>query len=354
MSLRQSGTSLAAKKLDPSYVALDLTYRCGFKCGFCFVKNNSLLKPGRRELRTAGFKKIIADLAGRPRRFYVTGGEPGLRKDLFEIIGAIKAAGHSCLITTNASALGPAAVKKLAAAGADELVISLHGERALHDRTAGFKGAFERAARAVRLIKGLPAPRPSVTLWCTINKANHARLTAAYRSLSALAPDHMGFNHLEYISERDFRKTELFFKKLLGAAPAFRPSEHLARGIDPFKLVREIKTIKELGGSRIKFYPDLDFTGIKAWYDPARTFKKTGFCAGQWDALWISPYGNLLTCQPLAHNISSVREGNLRLAYNSPAYTAFRRALLKRGGFFPACARCGREPYQARKKAAAC
>lgn len=343
---------LEASRPEPSYVALDLTYRCGFRCPFCFVENNSLLKPGRRELDTAAFKRVIASFSGKPKRFYVTGGEPALRKDLPELVKAIKAGGHRCLITTNAYALSPAAVRRLAAAGADEIVISLHGGPEMHDQAAGTPGAFRRVAAAVKLITALPAPRPEVTLWCTINRANHASLPAVHKAMAALGADHLAFNHLEYVSKKDFKATETIFKKELGAGPSFKPSEHLVRGIAAAALAAGAAAVKR-SDPAVKFYPDLDQAGIKAWYDPSRSFRKSGRCAGQWNAAWVSPYGELLSCQPLAHKLSGQDEKPAK-AYSGRAYSDFRAALLKAGGFFPSCGRCGREPYQPKKRGRSC
>lgn len=350
MSSGLSKTSSSAER-GPDYVALDLTYRCGLNCPFCFVRNNALLKPGRRELGTAALKRIIAGFAGRPRRFYLTGGEPTLRRDLPELVRAVKAGGHRCLITTNAQALTPAAARRLAAAGADELVISLHGAPAVHDAAAGVPGAFRRAALAVKAVTSLPAPRPEVTLWCTINRANHAGLPAVLRAMKALGPDHVAFNHLEYVSERDHKATAALFRKLGWPAPAFRPSERLARGIDARKLWAGVLAVKAAAPDA-RFYPDLDLAGVKAWYDPAARLRKPGLCSGQWNAAWLSPYGELLTCQPLARRISA--GGDPLAAWAGPEYAAFRRALKAAGGFFPACARCGREPYQAKPRRRSC
>jgi dTDP-4-amino-4,6-dideoxygalactose transaminase/MoaA/NifB/PqqE/SkfB family radical SAM enzyme len=343
---------LQAALPEPSYVALDLTYRCGFSCPFCFVKNNSLRKAGRRELGTAAFKRIIASFAGAPKRFYVTGGEPSLRKDLPELVKAIKAGGHRCLITTNAYALTPAAVGRLAAAGADELVISLHGGPAAHDQAAGTPGAFRRVAAAVKLVKALPAPRPAVTLWCTINRANHASLPAVHKAMAALGADHIAFNHLEYISKKDFEATAAIFRKDLRAAPSFRPSEHLVRGIDAAALAAGVAAVKK-ANTAVKFYPDLDQAAMRAWYDPALSLKKPGRCAGQWNAAWVSPYGELLSCQPLAYKLAGPGSSPAK-SRSGAAYAAFRRSLLKAGGFFPSCGRCGREPYQPKKRGSSC
>lgn len=324
-------------------MALDLTYRCGFRCAFCFVKNNRLLAPGRRELGAAGFRKLIRSFSGRPVKFYITGGEPCLNKDLPGIVRAIKAGGHKCLITTNAYALNTKLLRGLAAA--DELVISLHGSPAMHDSTAGVKGAFGRAAAAVAALRKLPEPRPRVTLWCTISAANHARLPETYKAMAALRPDNIAFNHLEYVSERDFRDTRRLLAGQLGAEPAFRPSEHLLRGISPGKIALGAVEVRRLSGGSAKFYPDLDLEGIRAWYNPRSQFKRHGFCAGQWRAAWVSPYGDLLTCQPLAHLTQKAPLKDLAAAYRGEGYAAFRRLLIRCGGFLPACRRCGREPY---------
>ncbi|MCM2267012.1 MAG: radical SAM protein [Elusimicrobiales bacterium] len=343
MPSKRSKSSTPAEAFDPSYVALDLTYRCGFNCPFCFVKNNSLRKPGRRELSTAGFKRLISAFAGRPRRFYVTGGEPTLRADLPELVRHIKAAGHSCLVTTNAYALDLRRARRLAAAGPDEVVISLHGGPAAHDLAAGRPGAFRRAAAAVRLFRSLPEPRPRVTLWCTINRANHAQLPAVYQAMKAIGPDHLAFNHLEFVSRKDLQKTAAALKAL-GRTTPLRAGEALARGINPAALAAGVAAVLRADPA-VKFYPDLGPAAIRAWYDPARSFTKPGRCSGQWNAAWFSPYGDLLTCQPLAVRISGPGVAPAA-ACSSPAAASFRRALTKAGGFFPACARCGREPFQ--------
>lgn len=302
--------------------------------------------PGRKELDTAGFKRIIASFSGKQRRFYITGGEPTLRKDLPELVKAIKAGGHRCLITTNAGSLSSGMLVRLAAAGADELVISLHGGPGLHDLSAGVSGAFRRVAAAAKLVRALPAPRPEITLWCTINRANHARLPEVYRAMAALKPDHIAFNHLEYISRKDFAATAAIFRKELGATTSFAHSEHLVRGIDATAAAAGIATIKK-ADLEAKFYPDLDRAGMERWYDPARSFKKTGRCSGQWNAAWFSPYGEILSCQPLAYRAGTSRPAT---AYSGPALSAFRRTLKKVGGFFPACGRCGREPYHQKRR----
>jgi len=147
------------------------------------------------------------------------------------------------------------------------------------------------------------------------------------------------------VTAEDLAATRRLLKACPGASTPLRASAALARGIDAGKLEAEISKIKAEAGTGVNFYPALGGAALRAWYSPRGDFKKSGFCRGQFSAAWFSPAGEMLTCQPLAVKIGAPpRSGKLK-AYNGPAYSAFRRLLLKNGGFLPACRRCGREPY---------
>lgn len=324
----------------PSYVALDLTYRCPLSCSFCFVKRHGLASP--KELGLAGWLKLIDGLGPGRKKFYLTGGEPLLVPFLPELVRQLRRRGHSTLVTTSLMA-PPAMAAALAAAGPDEIVVSVHGRPGLHERTAGARGAWDVIKANLELLKASRPPGTRLTLWCTINRENHGDLPGVYRAMLALDPDHLAFNHLEFVTAADMAAT----KKLLagiGAATPMKPSAALARGIDVKKLAAGAAAVKKAGGGRVSFYPDLAGAALRAWYSPAAAFKKPGLCRGQFGAAWFSPAGELLTCQPLALTMSASGE-NFSGAYGGPAYAAFRRLLIKSGGFLPACRRCGREPY---------
>jgi len=338
MSLK---TFLKAERLSPSYIAVDLTYRCALNCSFCFVKRNGLSDECGRELGLAGWLKIIGALGPGSKKFYLTGGEPLLRPFLPALVRELKTAGHSVLVTTAASASSEAAAK-LAAAGPDEIVLSVHGSRAAHDRIAG-AGAWSKTIANLEIMKARRPAGTRITLWCTVNRANHACLPGTWRALASLGADSVAFNHLEFVSASDTRAT-LALLSGIGLRTPIKTSEGLLRGIDADRLAAGATAVRLKAGPAAKFYPPLTGREIKAWYSPGATFKKTGFCLGQFNAAWFAPDGRLLTCQPLAVTMGADLPSPLA-AYNGPAYAAFRRLLLKRGGFLPACRRCGRAPY---------
>ncbi|MDD2805046.1 MAG: DegT/DnrJ/EryC1/StrS family aminotransferase [Elusimicrobiales bacterium] len=325
-----------AKKLPPpSYIALDLTYRCGLDCSFCFVKRHGL--GGGRELDLAGWLRAIKKLGPGAKKFYLTGGEPLLVPFLPKLIMKLKEMGHSSLVTT--ALFAPAArAAALAAAGPSEIVVSVHGWPALHESSAGARGAWRTALRNLELIKARRQPGTRLTLWCTVNSSNHAGLYRAYRALKALGPDGIAFNHLEFTTERDLAATRALLAGS-GFETPMKASAAPTAGIDPKKLSAQIARIRASAGPSVSFYPDLSGQALRAWYSTRSNFKKPGFCRGQFSAAWLSPSGELLSCQPLAVTLGAPG------AYNGPSYASFRRLLLKSGGFLPACRRCGREPY---------
>lgn len=323
----------------PSYVAIDLTYRCGLDCSFCFVKRHSL--EAGRELGLAGWIRLIKDLGPGRKKFYLTGGEPLLAAFLPELVKKIRSMGHSSLVTTSLAA-PYAKAAALAKAGPDEIVVSVHGAPSLHEDLARKPGVWRTIERNLETVKKLRPQGTGITLWCTINPSNHSRLHKVYRSLRRLGADRIAFNHLEFTSAADLSAT----RELLAGIGASTPLKASApRGIDAAALEGEIKKIKSEAGAGVSFYPDLRGPELRAWYSPRSAFKKKGYCRGQFAAAWFSPSGELLTCQPLAVNLGAPGSGGFRKLYNAAAYSAFRKLILKNGGFLPACRRCGREPY---------
>lgn len=322
-------------------MAIDLTYRCRLRCAFCFVRRNGLQRERGRELGLAGWLKTIKSLGPGKKRFYLTGGEPLLRPFLPELVRRLKKYGHSVLVTT-AGRAPAAAAAALAAAGPDEIVLSMHGDKAAHERMAG-AGAWGPAVRALKAMKAARPAGTRITLWCTINRLNHSGLPRAWRALAALGPDAVAFNHLEFVSSRDAAATAGLLAGA-GASTPVKASEDLAAGIDAAKLAKGAAAVRREAGKDVKFYPPLSAREIRKWYSPGALLKRKGFCLGQFNAAWFAPDGSLLTCQPLAVKISP-RSGSPLAAYNGPAYSAFRRLLLKSGGLLPSCRRCGRAPY---------
>jgi len=138
--------------------AIALTYACNLKCVMCdlpervnYYKN----ELGQPPLSTLEVKQILKDFAliGTSGISF-TGGEPMLRKDLFEFIEYTKKLRMACHMTTNGWYINETTAKKLLGSGIDSISISLDGSKAeIHDAIRGVSGSFDRIINAIKILR---------------------------------------------------------------------------------------------------------------------------------------------------------------------------------------------------------
>jgi MoaA/NifB/PqqE/SkfB family radical SAM enzyme len=132
-------------------VQLTLTNRCQCNCEHCGVSKLRDAIKGEltmqqidsifRDLRLAGC--LVVDLFG---------GEPTLRRDLFDIIERGKSYGFIMSLETNGYVIDRGYMERLSETGLDQIYLSLDDYRAeIHDSIRKKNGSFERAVRALEL-----------------------------------------------------------------------------------------------------------------------------------------------------------------------------------------------------------
>ncbi len=131
----------------PITVAWNVTESCNLRCLHCF--NNS--GPGKPdELSREESLRLVDEL--REMKVYnvcLCGGEPLLRKDLFEIADRLSNDGILVSMVSNGYLLDKKAATDLASAGVRFLQVSIDGITAeTHERLRGKQGSFERAVKA--------------------------------------------------------------------------------------------------------------------------------------------------------------------------------------------------------------
>jgi radical SAM protein with 4Fe4S-binding SPASM domain len=144
--------SRAHKGQFPLKVLFELTYKCNFKCVHCYN-----VKEKKKELNTDGVKKVLTQLAA-AGCFHVgfTGGEPLMRKDIFEILDFAKHLGLRITILTNGYLLDRKAADKIADLGVNlnKVDISFLGaDKQTFEDITRKKGSFARVTKAIKLLK---------------------------------------------------------------------------------------------------------------------------------------------------------------------------------------------------------
>jgi len=137
----------------PRIAQLTLTNKCQYNCKHCGVKH--LNRKIKEELSLDQIKGVITDLRVSGFSYLdLFGGEPTLRKDIFEIIKFGKLNGLVMLLETNGALLDISYIKKLKEAGTDLVYISLDDfEAGKHDANTGCKGSFKKAIKALNLCR---------------------------------------------------------------------------------------------------------------------------------------------------------------------------------------------------------
>lgn len=133
-------------------VSIYLTHKCNLNCKTCYINAN---KPLQNELNTNDFVKIFAEIKDLDfPMVYFLGGEPLIRKDIFELISMAKKNGLYVSMSSNGYFINSGVAEKLKNSGLDQIQISIDSaDEKTNDFIRG-KGSFKRATYAIQsLIK---------------------------------------------------------------------------------------------------------------------------------------------------------------------------------------------------------
>ncbi len=158
----------------PFTVAWELTRSCALACLHCRAEAQPQRHPD--ELTTAEARDVIDELADlAPPVLVLTGGDPMMRPDLFEIVEYAVGRGLRVAVSPTTTALTTKArLAALRDLGVQMIHVSLDGAAAeTHDRFRGFEGTFERAMRILADLRDLDMPTQVGT---TVTRHNVAEL----------------------------------------------------------------------------------------------------------------------------------------------------------------------------------
>lgn len=142
----------------PKWIAWELTRRCNLDCIHCRASSNSDAPEGAWTTERA--LSFLDELAAWVKPVLVlSGGEPLLRKDVFQIARHGTALGLRVCMATNGTLVTEETCEAMKEAGIRMVSLSLDGPDAkTHDDFRRMPGAFEGTIRAARLLKdhGIP------------------------------------------------------------------------------------------------------------------------------------------------------------------------------------------------------
>ncbi len=136
-----------------SLVAWEVTRSCNLACVHC--RASSLRGPYAGELTTEEGKRLLEDIAALAKPVIIlTGGEPLLREDIFELARYGDRLGLRMVLATNGTLVKPEIAEEMISAGIRRVSISIDGmDAARHDAFRKVPGAFAGALKGIEILK---------------------------------------------------------------------------------------------------------------------------------------------------------------------------------------------------------
>lgn len=277
----------------PYLISWNITRRCNLRCSHCYLNASEL--AGEGELSTQEALRVIDEIASlNPHTMLIlTGGEPLLREDVFELARYSSNRGLTVVIGTNGTTLDEGIVARMLEAGVKGVGISLDSaEPIYHDRFRGLPGAWERTDRGVDILRrqGL-----EFQIQVTVTKGNLQEIPHV----------------IEYACQRGAKAANIFFLVCTGRGQEMTditPSqyEEVLRYI--------VKAEKDYEGRmmvRARCAPH--FLRVAQGINPESSVLKgaTSGCIAGTHYLRITPEGDVTPCPYMPVKVGNVRDKGL-------------------------------------------
>ena len=305
------------------FIQLHLTERCNLKCAHCYQSGER-----RDELSLEEIRSIIdevADMLGEwsaayavtfSPSFNVTGGEPFLRNDLFQILEELAKRSIDAYLLSNGTLINKEKAASLAHAGVKGVQVSIEGPEKFHDAIRG-TGNLNRSLAGIQCLLDAGI---EVTMNTTLSDINASSFPDVIALASSIGVQKLGFSRLVPSGSG---------RKLLDRMLA---KETLA---DLYGRIFSLKT----GSLKIVTGDPVASQLRRPAGDDAPGSFPSGGCAAGVSGLTILPDGTVVPCRRLPVPIGNVRTDSLREIWSTSDVL---NALRDRSRYDGKCGTCTR------------
>ena len=303
------------------FVQLHLTARCNLRCRHCYQG-----QEGAGELSLEEIRSLVDEVCQTLQEWEhdygialspavsLTGGEPLLRDDLFDVVAAFRGAGFAVAVLTNGTLVGAAEARRFAEMGVRAVQVSIDGLQSVHDDIRG-PGSF---AAAVRGADHLVAAGLPVTMNMTLSRLN--------------AADVLPLAH--FAAARGVRR--LGFARIVPAGRGCEMREQALTAEQTGRLYREIAAAGVPGVEFVTGDPVAACLLAPPVIDPGLA-TPAGGCAVGLAGITVLEDGTLLPCRRLAVPLGNIRQDSLREVW---ATSPVLRRIRSRDQYRGRCGRC--------------
>ncbi|TXI73444.1 MAG: heme d1 biosynthesis radical SAM protein NirJ [Dechloromonas sp.] len=188
-------TPIGPKRNPPGPVVIwNLIRRCNLTCKHCYSISADTNFPG--ELSFEQVCTVMDDLNGfKVPVLILSGGEPLLRPDIYDIAKRAKAQGFYVGLSSNGTLIDENNIDRIAECDFNYVGVSLDGLGATHDKFRRLDGAFEASLKGIRLCRDLGL---KIGVRFTMTKDNAHDLPGLLKLVEDEGIDRFYFSHLNY------------------------------------------------------------------------------------------------------------------------------------------------------------
>lgn len=173
----------------------ELTHRCPLACPYC--SNPLALDPIADELTAAEWARVFAEASDLGvLQIHLSGGEPGSRRDLEEILASAHRAGLYTNLITSGVAIDPDRLARLRDGGLDHVQLSIQDtDAATADLIAGYRGGH---ARKLAFAGEVTRAGLALTINAVVHRANIAHIADIVALAADLGAGRVEIAHTQY------------------------------------------------------------------------------------------------------------------------------------------------------------
>jgi radical SAM protein with 4Fe4S-binding SPASM domain len=289
--------SRAHRRTVPEDLLLVLTYRCNSRCVMCGIWEAD--QSGKGELTA---DEIAAALPDSLLYVNLSGGEAFLRKDLPEVVAAVRSAAPRAKLTLSTNGLQPRQTRKLLPAilKADPgigFAVSIDGEEGVHDAVRGIPGGYAKAYETVQALQAEGVTNLRIAFTATVNHAadNTSHLGKIYDLAMRTGVE---FTCAVAHNSDHYFKTDA--NKGVNVDELTRQLDYVAR--------EELKSTRPKSWLRAYFHNGL--------VEHARAHARPTPCEAGHTSFMIDPVGDVFPCNILDMPVGNLREESFDAIWN--------------------------------------
>lgn len=142
----------AAREGRITSVIWNITNQCNLRCNHCYMAADGHQMPD--ELTDEETMNLVAEMkAAQVPVVFISGGEPMVRKNFWDIVEALHESGVRPTISTNCTMVNDEVAARLAENGVRWVATSMYGPEKFHDDLVGAEGTHAKVIEAVKTLR---------------------------------------------------------------------------------------------------------------------------------------------------------------------------------------------------------